>query len=116
MAAIAQWLCLHLLSHGPGFEPQAHHPSLFQFVLLLLEWEKNDNKRKRASDWPIFFKKDKYTSNRIGLPHLPSELTWVQSPVVDVIKLFLQESLIYPKLRNLIKFVMLYEPAQKCEN
>jgi len=37
-------------------------------------------------------------------------------PVVDVIKLFLEEIEISPKLRNWIKFVLMTEPAQKCEN
>ena len=37
-------------------------------------------------------------------------------PVVDVIKLFLEEIEIFPKLRNLKKFVLMSEPEQKCEN
>ena len=36
--------------------------------------------------------------------------------VVDVIKLFLEEIQISPKLRNLKKFVLMSEPEQKCEN
>ena len=36
-------------------------------------------------------------------------------PVVDVIKLFWR-NLDFPKLRNLIKFVMMIKPAQRCEN
>ena len=39
-----------------------------------------------------------------------------QAPVVDVIKLFLEEIQISPKLRNGKKFVLISEPAQKCEN
>ena len=59
-AAIAPWfptIC------GPGFESQAHHLRLFQFVLLklLLELEKNENKRKEAGIGP-YFKKN------IGVP------------------------------------------------
>ena len=34
-------------------------------------------------------------------------------PVVDVIKLFLEEIYISPKIRNWIKFVLMSEPAQK---
>ena len=37
-------------------------------------------------------------------------------PVVDVIKLFLEEISISPKLRNWKTFVLMSEPAQKCEN
>ena len=37
-------------------------------------------------------------------------------PVVDVIKLIFGVNQIYPKLRNWIKFVTKYEPAQKWEN
>ena len=37
-------------------------------------------------------------------------------PGVNVIKLFLEDIQISPKLRHLIKFVMMSEPAQKCEN
>ena len=37
-------------------------------------------------------------------------------PVVDVIKLFLEEILISPKLRNWKTFVLMSEPAQKCVN
>ena len=39
-----------------------------------------------------------------------------RSSVVDVIKLFLEEILISPKLRNWKTFVLMSEPALKCEN
>jgi len=39
-----------------------------------------------------------------------------KSSVIDVIKLFLEEIWISPKLRNWTKFVLMSEPAQKCEN
>ena len=38
------------------------------------------------------------------------------SPVVDVIKLFLEEIWISPKLRNGKKLVLMFEPALKLEN
>ena len=37
-------------------------------------------------------------------------------PIVDVIKLILEEISISTKLRNWIKFVLMSEPAQKCKN
>ena len=57
LAAIAQWFCLRLPSCGPGFKSRAHHLCLFQFVFLELWWEKDENKRKRGRDWPVFKKK-----------------------------------------------------------
>ena len=41
---------------------------------------------------------------------------WWVGPEVDVIKFFLEEILISPKLRNYKTFVLMSEPAQKCEN
>ena len=44
----------------PGVQIPSTHSSLFQFILLklklylLLAWEKDENKRKRVKDWPIF--------------------------------------------------------------
>ena len=56
VAAIAPWFRLRLPSCGPGFESQAHHLRFFQFGLLklLLELEKNENKRKEAGIGPYF--------------------------------------------------------------
>ena len=57
MAAIAQWFRLRLPSCGPRFESQSHHVRFFQFVLLKLYRENNDNKQKEAGIGP--FKKKK---------------------------------------------------------
>ena len=43
VAAIAPWFRLHLPSCGPGFESQAHHSSFFQFVLVKLYQESDEN-------------------------------------------------------------------------
>ena len=47
-AVIAPWFHLHLPSCGLGFESQAHKLVFFQFVLLKLSWEMNENKQKYA--------------------------------------------------------------------
>ena len=57
MAAIAPWFHLRLQSCGPGFEYQAHHLCFFQFVLLKLYRENNENKQKEAGIGP-FLKKN----------------------------------------------------------
>ena len=57
MAAIALWFRLRLPSCGPGFESQALHLRFFQFVLLKLYRENNENKQKEAGIGP--FKKSK---------------------------------------------------------
>ena len=57
MAAIAPWFRLCLPSCGPGFESQAHHLCFFQFVLLKLYRENNENKQKEAGIGP-FLKKE----------------------------------------------------------
>ena len=57
MAAIAPWFRLGLPSCGPGFKSQAHHLRFFQFVLLKLYRENNENKQKEAGTGPFFFKK-----------------------------------------------------------
>ena len=44
------------------------------------------------------------------------EYSGILKSVVNVIKLFLEENLTSPKLRNLKKFVLMSEPAQKCSN
>ena len=56
-AAIAQWIRLLLPSCHPGFESQAHHLSFYKFIIVLCG--KDENKRKRVRDWPIFLKKVK---------------------------------------------------------
>ena len=48
VATIAPWFCLRLPSWGPRFESQAHHLHFFQFVLLKLYQENNQNKPKEA--------------------------------------------------------------------
>ena len=53
-AAIAPWFRLGLPSCGPGFESQAHHLCFFQFVLLKLYPENNENKQKEAGIGPFF--------------------------------------------------------------
>ena len=47
VAAIAPWFHLRLPSRGPGFESQAHHLRFFQYVLLKLYQENNENKQKK---------------------------------------------------------------------
>ena len=54
-AAIALWFCMHLPFCSSGFKSHAHHLCFFQFVILKLEWEK-DEKTKSGHDWPIFKK------------------------------------------------------------
>ena len=44
---------------GPGFESQAHHLCFFQFVLLKLYRENNENKQKEARIGPFLQKKRK---------------------------------------------------------
>ena len=58
MAAIAPWFCLRLPSCGPGFESQAHHLRFFQFVLLKLYRENNENKQKEAGIGPFLKRQD----------------------------------------------------------
>ena len=57
VAAIALWFHLRLPSCGPGFESQVHHLHFFQFVLLKLYRENNENKQKEAGIGPFFLKK-----------------------------------------------------------
>ena len=54
-AATAHWSHLCLPSSGRGFKSQAHHLRFFQFVLLKLLWEKDENKQKETG---IFKNKD----------------------------------------------------------
>ena len=56
VAAIDLWFRLCLPSCGPRFESQALHLRFFQLVIVLW-FEKDENKQKRGRDWPIFFKK-----------------------------------------------------------
>ena len=58
VAAMAPWFCLHLPFCGPEFESQAHHLRFFQFVLLKLYQENNENKQKEAGICPFFLKKN----------------------------------------------------------
>ena len=53
VAAMAPWFCLHLPFCGPEFESQAHHLRFFQFVLLKLYQENNENKQKEAGIGPF---------------------------------------------------------------
>ena len=55
-AAIAPWFRQRLPSCGRGFESHAHYLHFFQFVLINLWWEKDENKQKEAGICP-FFKK-----------------------------------------------------------
>jgi len=54
VAAIAPWFRLRLPSCGPGFDSQALHLCFFQFVLLKLYRENNENKQKEAGIVPFF--------------------------------------------------------------
>ena len=56
VAAIALWFHLRLPSCSPGFESQAHHLRFFQFVLLKLYRENNENKQE-AGIGPFLIKK-----------------------------------------------------------
>ena len=53
---IALWYCLCLPSCGCGFESEAHQLHYFQFVLLKLLWEMDENKQKESGICP-FYKK-----------------------------------------------------------
>ena len=53
-AAIAQWFHLCLQSCDPRFETQTHHLRFFQFVLLKLYQEKNENKQKVPEIRPFY--------------------------------------------------------------
>ena len=53
MAAIAPWFRLRLPFCGPGFDSQALHLRFFQFVLLKLYRENNENKQKEAGIGPF---------------------------------------------------------------
>ena len=57
VATIAPWFRLHLPSCSPGFESQAHHLRIFQFVLLKMYRENNENKQKEAGIGPFLKKK-----------------------------------------------------------
>ena len=59
-AAIAQWIFLRLPSCHPGFESQAHHLCLFQFILFKLYI--------CHLNWNV--KRTKINKKRPGLAHL----------------------------------------------
>ena len=54
VASIAPWFHLRLPSCGPRLESQAHNLSFFQFELLKLYRENNENKQKEAGIGPFF--------------------------------------------------------------
>ena len=56
VAAIAPWFRLRLPSCSPGFGSQAHHLHFFQFVLLKLYQENNENKQKKRPGLAHFLK------------------------------------------------------------
>ena len=68
-AAIAQLLpsCL------PGFESQAYHLSFYKFIIV--SCGKDENKRKRGRDWPIFFYKKPQCQNLARLSLFPLTTT-----------------------------------------
>ena len=76
----------------------------------------NGNRTRRIA-------KSRGTNRRVNRPqgklhlniHQPYGLENGASSVVDVIKLFLEEIQISPKLRNGKKIVLMFEPALKCE-
>ena len=45
-------------TRGPGFE-SSHWQLLLNIYLLLTVWRKDENKRKRGQEWPIFKKNNK---------------------------------------------------------
>ena len=67
VAAIAPWFRLCLPSCGPGFESLAHHLRFFQFVLLKLSREKNENKQKKEAGIGPFLLKNNNNNNNMGL-------------------------------------------------
>ena len=73
MAAIAPWFHLRLQSCGPGFEYQAHHLCFFQFVLLKLYRENNENKQKEAGIGP-FLKKTSIYIKKVVVAKLADRL------------------------------------------
>ena len=54
VVAIAPWFVCAYHPAAPGFESQAHHLCFFQFVLLKLYQENNENKQKEAGIGPYF--------------------------------------------------------------
>ena len=65
VAAIAPWFRLCLPSCGPGFKSQALHLCFFQFVLLKLYRENNENKQKEAGIGPFLKKQYNYYNKSI---------------------------------------------------
>ena len=126
-----------LPSCDPMFESQAHHLSFFQFGLLKLYWENNENKQKEAGIGPFlknswssylsdcfvwsfkfkvffsFFKIAKKKRFQIWNFYSDLRLFWPTTRV-NVIKLFWRKSRFPEKLRTWIKFVLMTEPTQKC--
>ena len=58
VAAIAPWFRLCLPSCGPRFESQALHQRFFQFILLKLYRENDENKQKEAGIGPFLKRKE----------------------------------------------------------
>ena len=75
-----------------------HKTQVFYIVLL------------KPLDWPI--QMNDFAQVILHLYELTSLQAHQGSPVVDAIKLYLEEIQISPKLRNRIKFVLMTEPAQ----
>ena len=71
VAAIAPWFCLRLPSCSPGFKSQALHLCFFQFVLLKLYRENNENKQKEAGIGP-FLKKTIQLLQQINMKKCPN--------------------------------------------
>ena len=67
------WFRLRLPSCGPGFEYQAHHLCFFQFVLLKLYRENNENKQKEAGIGP-FLKKTSIYIKKVVVAKLADRL------------------------------------------
>ena len=70
VAAIAPWFRLRLPSYCPGFESQTHHLCFFQFVLLKLYRENNENKQKETGIGPIFLKQNIGKRRGMGTSHV----------------------------------------------
>ena len=81
VAAIAPWFHLRLPSCSPGFESQALHLRFFPFVIEL--WcEKDENKRKRGRDWPIFQKTMELLSKKSFWPHCCFQLAQFNTSMI----------------------------------
>ena len=67
VAAIAQWIHLHLPFCHPRFKSQAHHLCFYQFILICVMW-----------------KRRKQMKNRPGLAHLKRHFHLQQCDIISM--------------------------------